>query len=157
MTEKIDQLDRMIIQLLQKDGRMPSSQIARQIGAITERAVRNRIQRLIDKEILTISADVSPKSLGYLVTADINLEVEPNLVQEVAQKLAAYGNVSYVACSMGDREVSIQVNTHTNDELYHFVTEVIGKLPGVKKTTTMIVPIRLKRMWHIPISEDAET
>jgi Lrp/AsnC family transcriptional regulator for asnA, asnC and gidA len=157
MTEKIDQLDRMIVQLLQKDGRMPSSEIARQIGAITERAVRNRIKRLIEKGVINIFAEVNPKSLGYSVTADINLEVEPNFVQEVAQKLATFGSVGYVACSMGDREVSIQVNTQNNDELYQFVTEIIGILPGVKKTTTMIVPILLKRIWHIPISEDAET
>jgi Lrp/AsnC family leucine-responsive transcriptional regulator len=63
MTEKIDRFDRMIVQLLQKDGRMPSSKIARQIGAITERAVRNRIKRLIEKGIIKIYAEVNPKSM----------------------------------------------------------------------------------------------
>ena len=154
MTEKIDQLDRMIVQLLQKDGRMPSSEIARQIGAITERAVRNRIRRLIDKGVINIFAEVNPKSLGYSVTAEINLEVEPNLVQEVARKLAEFDCVAYVAHSLGDKDLSIEVFTRTNAELYQFVTEIIGKLPGIKKSTTVIVPLQLKRMWQIPMSGD---
>ena len=154
MTEKIDQLDRMIVQLLQKDGRMPSSEIARQIGAITERAVRNRIKRLIEKGIIKIYAEVNPKCLGYSVIADINLEVEPSLVQEVARKLAEFGCVVYVACSLGDKDVSIEVNARSNEELYQFVTEIIGKLPGIKRITTLIVPLQLKRMWHIPMLGD---
>jgi Lrp/AsnC family transcriptional regulator for asnA, asnC and gidA len=154
MTEKIDQLDRMIAQLLQKDGRMPSSEIARQMGAITERAVRNRIKRLIEKGIIKIYADVNPKSLGYSVTAEVNLEVEPSLVLDVAKMLAEFGCVGYVSCSMGDQDISVEVNTHTNEELYQFVTEVIGKLPGIKRITTLIVPLQLKRMWHIPMSGD---
>jgi len=154
MTEKIDQLDRMIVQLLQKDGRMPSSEIARQIGAITERAVRNRIKRLIEKGIIKIYAEVNPKCLGYSVIADINLEVEPSLVQEVARKLAEFVCVVYVACSLGDKDVSIEVNARSNEELYQFVTEIIGKLPGIKRTTTLIVPLQLKRMWQIPMSGD---
>ena len=152
MTEKIDQLDRMIVKLLQKDGRMLSSEIARQIGVITERAVRNRIRRLIEKGVIKIYAEVNPKSLGYSVIADINLEVEPSLVQEVAQKLAEFSCVAYVACSMGDKDVSIEVNARSNEELYQFVTEIIAKLPGIKKTNTVIVPLKLKSIWHIPDS-----
>ena len=154
MTEKIDQLDRMIVKLLQKDGRMSSSEIARQIGVITERAVRNRIKRLIEKGIIKIYAEVNPKCLGYSVIADINLEVEPSLVQEVARKLAEFVCVVYVACSLGDKDVSIEVNARSNEELYQFVTEIIGKLPGIKRTTTLIVPLQLKRMWQIPMSGD---
>jgi Lrp/AsnC family transcriptional regulator for asnA, asnC and gidA len=156
MTEKIDQLDRMIVQLLQKDGRMPSSEIARQIGSITERAVRNRIRRLIEKGVIKICAEVNPKSLGYLVIADINLEVEPSLVLQVARALAKFDCVAYVACSLGDKDVSIEVNARTNEELYQFVTEIIGKLPGIKKTTTMIVPLKLKSIWHLPNSGELD-
>lgn len=157
MAEKIDQLDQMIVQFLQIDGRMPSSEIARQIGSITERAVRNRIRRLIEKGVIKIYAEVNPKSLGYSVIADINLEVEPSLVQEVARKLAEFNCVAYVACSMGDKDLSIEVNAHTNEELYQFVTEIIGKLPGIRKTNTVIVPLKLKSIWHIPNSgEDDE-
>jgi DNA-binding Lrp family transcriptional regulator len=37
-------------------------------------------------------------------------------------------------------------------EIYHFVTEVVRKVPGVRKTTTSIVPLILKDVyqWRIP-------
>jgi DNA-binding Lrp family transcriptional regulator len=62
--------------------------------------------------------------------------------------------VSYVACSIGDRDVSIQIVGRDSDEIYSFVTEVVGKIPGVRKTTTSIVPLVLKDVyeWHIPES-----
>jgi hypothetical protein len=36
--------------------------------------------------------------------------------------------------------------------LYGFITDVVGKIPGVQKTTTMIVPIIMKDIyqWAIP-------
>jgi DNA-binding Lrp family transcriptional regulator len=64
----------------------------------------------------------------------------------------AFDCVSYVACSIGETDVSIQVLAKDTVEIYRFVTEVIGKLPGVRKTTTTIVPIVLKDVyqWRMP-------
>jgi len=59
-----------------------------------------------------------------------------------------------VACAIGESDVSIQIFARDNVEVYRFVTEVIGKIPGVRKTTTSIVPIVLKDVyqWHVPAS-----
>jgi Lrp/AsnC family transcriptional regulator for asnA, asnC and gidA len=82
------------------------------------------------------------------------VEVEPALISEVAHALAEFENVSYVACSIGERDISAQIIARDNTEVYAFATEVIGRLPGVRKTTTSIVPIRLKDVyqWRIPRS-----
>jgi DNA-binding Lrp family transcriptional regulator len=71
---------------------------------------------------------------------------------DVAKKATEYECVTYAACSIGETDVSIQVVGKDTAEVYKFVTEVIGKLPGVRKTTTSIVPIVLKDVyqWHIP-------
>jgi DNA-binding Lrp family transcriptional regulator len=57
-----------------------------------------------------------------------------------------------VACSIGETDVSIQVQARDTAEVYRFITEVIGKIPGVRKTTTSIVPLVLKDVyqWRIP-------
>jgi DNA-binding Lrp family transcriptional regulator len=70
----------------------------------------------------------------------------------VAQLLARQESVTYVACSIGERDVSIQVVAHDLAEFYTYVTEVVGKLPGVRKTTSSIVPVILKDIhrWNIP-------
>jgi Lrp/AsnC family transcriptional regulator for asnA, asnC and gidA len=80
------------------------------------------------------------------------LQVDVDAIMDVAQKAMAYECVSYVACSIGEMDVSIQVVAKDTAEIYQFVTEVIGKMPGVRRITTSIVPIVLKDVyqWRIP-------
>jgi Lrp/AsnC family transcriptional regulator for asnA, asnC and gidA len=149
---EIDTIDRAIIDLLMEDGRMSCAEIARRIEGLSERAVRYRIDRLIQQGLIRISAIVNPQAVGFPVVADVFLEVEPGQIMAVARKMAEYECVSYVACSTGDRDVSIQVVARDNAELYRFVTEVVGQVPGVRKTTTLLVPQVLKDVyeWRIP-------
>jgi len=90
--------------------------------------------------------------VGFPVVADVFIEVEPGRVLEIAQKMVEFECVSYVACSTGDRDVSIQVCARDNEELYRFVTEVVGNVPGVRKTHTVLLPLILKDVynWQIP-------
>ena len=149
---KIDKIDLRIIQLLMEDGRMPCVDIARRLGEISERAVRYRLDKLIQAGVIKVTAISNPNSLGFTVIADVFIEVEPSMIMEVAQKLSDYECVSYVACSTGQRDVSIQVVARTNTEVYSFVTDVVGKIAGVRRTVTSVVPIILKDVydWHIP-------
>jgi len=149
---KIDKIDRDIVDLLMDDGRMSAAEIARRAGGISERAVRYRIERMVSKGVIRISAVVNPKALGFSVIADVFIEVESNRIEEVAERLTHLERVSYVACSIGESDISAQIVAHDNDEVYTFVTEVIGRVPGVRKTTTSIVPVVLKDVydWKIP-------
>ena len=149
---KIDKIDYEIIKLLKQDGRMRASEIARQLGDKSERAVRYRIDRLIENGVISLTAIVQPRGLGLNVVADVLLETDSDSIMEIAKKAASYEYVSYVACSIGETDISIQVLAADTAEVYRFVTEVIGKIPGVRKTTTSIVPIVLKDIfqWQIP-------
>jgi len=151
---KIDALDKKISDLLLEDGRMSCAKIAARIGGISERAVRYRINRLIENGIITVRGNVNAEGLGLTVCADVFIEVEPALVLEIARRLAQYEIVSYIAYSTGDTDISIQVFAHNNSELFNFVTEVIGKIPGVRKTHISFVPIKIKddHVWPIPSS-----
>jgi len=149
---KLDRLDAAIVELLMEDGRMSCAEVARRIGKVSERSVRYRIDRLVHRKVIHISAIPRPQALGFAVVADVVIEVEPGHVREVAQTLVGCDCVSYVACSTGERDVSIQVVTHDNAELYNFVSDVVGKVPGVRRTTTFLVPLILKDVyeWRIP-------
>ncbi len=151
---KIDNIDLEIVSLLMEDGRIHAAEIARRVGNISERAVRYRIDRMIENNVIRVSAIVNPKGVGMNVVADVWLEVESDSILEVARKVAEFENVSYVACSIGETDVSIQVQAHDTTEVYRFVTEVVGKIPGVRKTTTSIVPLVMKDVyqWRIPSS-----
>src|SRR4030042_837475 len=146
---EIDGIDCDIVNLLMEDGRMKAADIARRLGGdVSERAIRYRIQRMIDEGIIRISAILNPHVLGFQVIADVFIEVEAGLIDDVARKLANHERVSYVACSIGERDISGQVIARDNKEVYSFVTEYIGKLPGVRKTKTSIVPITLKDVYQ---------
>jgi Lrp/AsnC family transcriptional regulator for asnA, asnC and gidA len=149
---QVDKIDLEIVNLLMEDGRLSAAMIAREIGGISERAIRYRIDKMVEEGIIRISAIVNPKAVGFYVVADVMLEVEADSIRVVAEQLAKYQCISYVAYAIGDTDLSVQVIARNNDEVYRFVTEVIGKTPGVRKTSTMIVPHVLKDVyqWHIP-------
>jgi Lrp/AsnC family transcriptional regulator for asnA, asnC and gidA len=152
MMDLVNQLDRQIVNLLMEDGRMGCAEIARRIGGVSERTIRYRLDRLVERRVIRVAAIPNPRILGYGVTADVYLQVEPGAIREVAERLADYECVSYVACSLGDIDVSLQVVGRSNEEIYEFVTGTLAKVPGVRNTTTLIVPVTLKDVyqWRIP-------
>jgi len=150
---EIDKIDLNIVELLMEDGRMAAAEVARRIGGgISERVVRYRIDKMVKEGVIKVSAIVNPRKFGYSIVADVVIEVETAHINTVARKLAAYENVSYVACSIGEMDLSVQIVGRDTTEVYTFATEVIGKMPGVRKTTTSIVPIVLKDVyqWQVP-------
>ena len=149
---EFDKTDVKIVNLLLEDGRMSASEISRRMGGISERLIRYRIERMVNGNVIQISAVVRPDALGFTIKADVWLEVGADQVLEVAKKIAVFENVTYVACSIGQNDISIQIVAKDTAEIYYFVTEVIRKMPGVLKTTTSIVPIILKDVyqWRVP-------
>jgi Lrp/AsnC family transcriptional regulator for asnA, asnC and gidA len=149
---KFDKIDVRIIELLQQDGRMPASEIARRIGDISQRVVSYRIDRMVKEKMISVSAIPDPRAFGFRVMADVFVEVEPGEIKELAAALASYKQITYVSCSLGEKDISVQLVARNNDEIYDFATRVIGNLPGVRKTTTSIVPVKLKdvHQWRIP-------
>jgi Lrp/AsnC family transcriptional regulator for asnA, asnC and gidA len=150
MAIKLDQLDKEIIDLLTRDGRMSCAEIAREIGTVSERSVRYRLEKLLEENVIRVNAVPVAQALDYTIVADVFIEVETGMVLEIARKIASYDLVSYVACSTGESDISIQIIAGNNRELYEFVTEVLGKIPGVRKTTTSMVPFIVKDSWRIP-------
>ena len=151
---KIDLIDKKISDLLLEDGRMSCARIAARIGGISERAVRYRINRLIKNRIISVRGNVNAVALGMVVCADVFIEVELSRLVDIANLLASYESVSYIAYATGDTDISIQVYARNNSDVFDFVTEVIGQIPGVRKTHISYVPNKLKddQVWPIPSS-----
>jgi DNA-binding Lrp family transcriptional regulator len=148
---KIHKIDIDIIDMLMLDGRMSASEIAERIG-FTERSVRYRIERLIELGVIKITAVVNPRALGYAVVADVWIEMESGATQSVVQELLEMDCVTSLATSIGERDISVQIVGHSNEEIYKIITESIGKIKGVRKTITSIVPNVLRDVyeWHVP-------
>jgi Lrp/AsnC family transcriptional regulator for asnA, asnC and gidA len=150
---EFDKIDLKIVNLLLEDGRMAASEMSRRIGDVSERLIRYRIDRMKNEGVIQISAVVRPEAFGLTIKADIWVEVESDKVLEVARNLAALENVTYVACGIGQNDVSIQFVAKDTGEIYYFVTEIVRKIQGVRKTTTSIVPIIIKDVYHWRVPE----
>jgi Lrp/AsnC family transcriptional regulator for asnA, asnC and gidA len=123
---------------------MPSAEIARRLGNVPTRTVSYRVEGLIDQGIIRIRAIVNPLALGYDVLADVIIDVEPGRLREVADQVARFDQVSYVAIATGNRDLSVQVLARDNEELFEFVTEQLGRIPGVRRTQTHLLPLKVK-------------
>ena len=148
----LDAIDRQIVSLLLEDGRISSAEITRRIGHVSERAVRYRIERLLRTGVIRVSAIVNPQAVGFTVIGDVLIDVAPGQLQDVAAQLVEFPTVSYVAGSVGEGDLSVQVYARDTEELLRFVNEVIGKVPGVTRTKLAMVPWKLKDVyqWHVP-------
>ena len=63
--DKIDNLDKKILNIIMQNARIPSKDVAVQCG-VSRAAIHQRIQRLIDMKVITGSGyTVNPKSLGF--------------------------------------------------------------------------------------------
>jgi Lrp/AsnC family transcriptional regulator for asnA, asnC and gidA len=131
---------------------MSCADIARRLGTISGRAVRYRLDRMLDEGVLQISAVPNTDKLGYPVVADVYLKVEAPHIQAVAQALVRFECISYVGCAIGKPDINVQILAPDNATVFQFVTEVIAKLPGVKETQTTILSVILKDMshWRVP-------
>ena len=158
LMDKPDRTDWEIITLLNEDGRMPSAEIARRLGSVSARTVTNRIEALTKKGVINVRAIVNPEMVGYGVMADVFIEVEPGRVREVAEGVSVFPQVSYVACATGDSDVSISLRVRDIEELFNFITEKLGKIPGVRRTQSYLLPLKLKDLdtWLPPDVLDAD-
>jgi Lrp/AsnC family transcriptional regulator for asnA, asnC and gidA len=149
---KIDDIDIQIANLLVDDGRLSSAEVARQIGGISERAARYRIERMIRDGIIQVRAIANPQYAGMTVMANVWLQVDADAIGEVARRLGTFPCITQISNSIGEVDLSLVVVGHDSAEIYEFVTQVIGKVPGVRKTTTSIVPQMLKAAheWKFP-------
>lgn len=152
---RIDEIDIQIANLLVEDGRMSSAEIARRVGGLSERAARYRIERMIRDGVIQVRAVANPRAAGYSIIADVWLQVDADVVREVAEKMTEYDCISYVAYAIGETDISVQVVGHDTAEVYRFVTEIIGRTPGVRKTTTSIIPRILKDVYQWRFPDDA--
>jgi Lrp/AsnC family transcriptional regulator for asnA, asnC and gidA len=149
---RLDDIDRRIVAALLADGRASAAEVSRGLGGVSERAVRYRIQRLLDQEVVRIGAVVDPVAVGYELIADVFIEVAPGSLRSVAERLVDHPRVSYVAAAIGRGDLSIQVCARTAAELAALVGERVAAIPGVKGARTVLVPWKLKdvHQWRIP-------
>jgi Lrp/AsnC family transcriptional regulator for asnA, asnC and gidA len=130
----IDDVDKAIIEQLQQDGRLPYTKLAAAVG-LSEAAVRQRVQRLVESGVVQIVAVTDPLTLGFRREAMIGLKVEGDL-RGVADTIAAIPEVSYVVVVSGSFDLLMEVVCEDDDHLLALLNDKVRSIPGVRSTET---------------------
>jgi Lrp/AsnC family transcriptional regulator, regulator for asnA, asnC and gidA len=133
-TVALDDIDKAIIRELQLDGRTPYAKLGPAVG-LSQAAVRQRVQRLIENGVMQVVAVTDPLMLGFTLEAMIGVEVDGDL-RAVATKVAQVDNVDYVVVTTGRFDLVVEVVCRDHEELLHLINDVIRAIPGVRATET---------------------
>jgi Lrp/AsnC family transcriptional regulator for asnA, asnC and gidA len=131
----LDDVSRSIIEQLQGDGRRSYARIASVVG-LSEAAVRQRVQRLLDAGVMQIVAVTDPMQVGFLRQAMVGVHTAGD-VRETADQLAALPEVDYVVVTAGSFDVILEIVCEDDDHLLDTVARIRG-VDGVESTETFV-------------------
>jgi Lrp/AsnC family transcriptional regulator for asnA, asnC and gidA len=132
----LDDINRAIIEQLQQDGRRSCAAIAKAVG-LSEAAVRQRMQRLLDAGVMQVVAVTDPLQLGFTRQAMIGVRADGDL-SELADKLAALPEVDYVVVTAGSFDLLVEVVCNDDDHLLALLNNSIRTVPGVRESETFV-------------------
>ncbi|MCW2526932.1 MAG: Lrp/AsnC family transcriptional regulator [Pseudonocardiales bacterium] len=139
--EPLDTLSKKIIEQLQEDGRRAYATIGKAVG-LSEAAVRQRVQKLIDSGVMQIVAVTDPLQTGFDREAMIGVNIDGD-VDRVADALSAIKDIDYVVITAGSFDIICEVLAVSDDHLLDILA-TIRSVPGVRLTETFMY-LRLKK------------
>ena len=134
----MDELDQIILQTLQKDGRTPFTQIAKQAG-VSETTIRSRYRSLEEAGIVRTVGVVDPFALGFQAPAIIGVSVDADKIDQIARMIAEFPEVSYLVVTLGSWDLTVEVFCRDLSHLTDLITAQIGRIPGVRSTETLMI------------------
>ena len=133
-----DPFNRAIIELLQEDGRLPYSTIARQLGT-SEGTVRNRVNQMVDSGAMRIVAVADPMALDHAAYAFIGLTLSAGADPRIVAKLFVdREEVMFVLFAGGHYDLLIEVLCKTHEDMRDFILEMCYGQPDISGVAPMM-------------------
>jgi len=142
----IDSVDCEIIRLLQKDGRIANTDIAKKVG-ISEATVRSRLDRLVKENYIQIVAVSNPMKLGFKIVGNIRIYVEIKKMDQIIKKLQKLKPLWFIVQSTGGTGIETEFVVRDMDELNELIFENINRIDGVIRTETSLFLKYIKRQY----------
>ena len=149
-TAALDDVSKAIIEQLQQDGRRSYAAIGKVVG-LSEAAVRQRVQRLVDSGVMQVVAVTDPLELGFARQAMVGIRVTGQL-EPVADALADLPEVDYVVITAGSYDLLAELVCESDDHLLSLISGKIRAIEGVVSTETFMY-LRLRKQtysWGVP-------
>lgn len=148
----LDDTDRIIIDLLKGDGRIPLSRIADQLS-VSPGMIRQRVQRLTENGLLQFVAVTNPLKIGYHTMAMIGVKADGSRLREIARQIAAFDEVIYLVITSAAYDLLVEVVCYDNHHLLEFLTEKLNGVDGVRDTEAFIYLDIVKEIYSWPVPD----
>jgi Lrp/AsnC family transcriptional regulator for asnA, asnC and gidA len=135
---ELDELSVAIIQRLQYDGRRPFTDIADELG-VSEATVRRRVKQLMEEGVLQIVGIVEPQLIGWDAAGMIGVTVERGRIDDVADQIAQFPEVSYLFMASGEFDLFVEVFCEDMETFVSFLNNKLHGVPGVSRTQTFMI------------------
>jgi Lrp/AsnC family transcriptional regulator for asnA, asnC and gidA len=132
----LDDVSKAIIEELQQDGRRSYAAIGKVVG-LSEAAVRQRVQRLIDSNVMQVVAVTDPLQLGFARQAMIGIRARGEL-EPIADELARMDEVDYVVITAGSFDLLAEVVCESDEHLLEMLSHRIRTIDNVVATETFM-------------------
>lgn len=138
MVEEIDEVDRKIIKMLQRDGRMSYNDIADKVEK-AQSTVFERVKSLKEKGIIEIRAVVNPKKVGKRITAYLGIDVDTRKIEDITEEINYYNEVQKVWLSSGDYQIMVKVLCEDLEGYNNFLMNNLFPIEGIRDIWSTIV------------------
>ncbi len=142
----IDAIDCKIIELLQKDGRIANTDIAKKIG-ISEATVRSRLDRLVKEDYIQIVAVSDPTKLGFKIVGNIRIYADIKKMDQIIKQLQKLKSLWFIVQSTGGTGIDTEFVVRDMEELNTLIFEKINRIDGVIRTETALYLKYIKRQY----------
>ena len=137
--ERIDKLDRKILEIISQNARIPFKDVAEACG-VSRAAIHQRVQKMIELKVIVGSGySVNTKALGYNTCTYIGVKLERgSMYKEVVPELEKIPEVVECHFTTGPYTMLIKLYAHDNEHFMELLNGRIQEIPGVISTETMI-------------------
>ena len=135
----IDNLDKKIINILGRHGRINNKNIASQLS-VSEGTIRNRIRKLTDSGVLTVSGLINPDTVDdkQLVFLGIKISSSKDLEKKAAEVSELY-KVQSACITSGRYDIIIEVWVDLRHGLIDFLSKQLTRIDGIESTESFVV------------------
>ena len=154
----MDNLDLLILNALQEDGRTPFTQIAKKCG-VAESTIRSRYASLVERGIAQTITVIDPFEVGYDAPALIGISTKPGEIDSVVQALEQQiPEISYLVLTLGRYDLMVEVFCKDRENLTDLITKKIQAIPGIRATETLVIGkiFKLSFFWQPEINPKTE-
>jgi Lrp/AsnC family transcriptional regulator for asnA, asnC and gidA len=142
----LDQIDCQMIELLQKDGRIPNTESAKRLG-VSEATVRSRLNRLIEEEYIQIVAVSNPMKLGFEIVGNIRIHVDIRKMDKIIKELKNLKPLWFIVQTTGGTGIDTEFVVKSLEELNELIFDKINKIDGIIRTETSLFLKYIKRQY----------